>query len=79
MNIDFAQETWRLVDVHCDGKHPGERYPWFDDLSTLDHFLIVCEAVALLHHINYFIARYKKHASCKGWVPDGLAGFSRDL
>tara|TARA_R110002020_G_scaffold475611_2_gene711343 strand:+ start:789 stop:980 length:192 start_codon:yes stop_codon:yes gene_type:complete len=60
MNIDFEQETWRLADVHCDGQHPGETNPWFDDWSTLDQFMLMCDFVAFISKYKYSILLDKR-------------------
>lgn len=59
MNINIEQETWRLADVHCDGQHPGEKYPWFDDLSELDQFIIMCDYTAFISRYNRAIHNIK--------------------
>ena len=60
MNIDIEKETWRLVDVHCDGEHPGEKHPWFDDWSTLDQFILICDFVAFISKYKYDILLTKR-------------------
>lgn len=60
MNINIEQETWRLADVYCDGQHPGEKYPWFDDLSELDQFVIMCDYVAFISRYKYSILLDKR-------------------
>tara|TARA_R100000781_G_scaffold85364_1_gene52599 strand:+ start:1549 stop:1719 length:171 start_codon:yes stop_codon:yes gene_type:complete len=50
MNLSIEQETWRLADVHCNGTHPAEGSMWFDDLSEVTLFKIMC---------NFVINKYK--------------------